>query len=66
MDTSTATEIDKAKFATELFVEIERLRAANARLANELVLTRSFVPDDQICELEQLCQLEQAIATQEA
>jgi hypothetical protein len=42
---------------------IAELERKNARLVAELILTRSFVPDDQTGELEQLCQLEHTFAT---
>lgn len=45
---------------------IAELEQKNARLMAELVLTRSFVPDDQIPELEQLAQLEMSFTTQGA
>lgn len=52
--------------ATHLAIRIAELEAKNARLVAELELTRSFVPDDQIPELEQLAQLEMSLATQES
>jgi len=45
---------------------IAELEQKNARLIAELILTRQFVPSDQIPELEQLAQLEMSFATQEA
>jgi hypothetical protein len=45
---------------------IAELEQKNARLVAELILTRSFVPDKQIEELEQLAQLEHTLATQGA
>jgi hypothetical protein len=45
---------------------IAELEQKNARLAAELILTRSFVPDEKIEELEQLAQLEHTLATQGA
>jgi hypothetical protein len=52
--------------ASDQAARIRDLEAKNARLVAELVLTRSFVPADQIPELEQLCQLEMSFATQGA
>lgn len=52
--------------ASHLNARIAELEAKNRRLAAELVLTRSFVPADQIPELEQLAQMEQSFATMEA
>jgi len=52
--------------ASHLNIRIAELEAKNRRLIAELVLTRQFVPADQIPELEQLARLEMSLTTLEA